>query len=388
MSISMKKRSLFIFFTLALISAIILLWKSTQPIPIVSSSNTELVPVEQALLELENDPAFKQLDEAEKKEKVFQVLEEIPPKYKKLKRFFQISMQPLPEITLYGRVIDQYGQPVTHAEILYTGTGAYLAKGSGTGRVYTDDDGNFKIETVGASLDLLAVSEKSIVTITAPMPGIASFLSRDDPYKKHLNWTDYSKKENIYTVQAWRLGEYEGAIKGLISGHYNSDGRDYTLSLNPSHHYEQKKEGIKDGHIYISCSRSHIDRKKEYSDWSVKITPINGGILETDDIYTTLAPETGYQPSLDINMRKGEPGYKFQLKNKDYYFMSNNGEQYGSLRLSIYPFFFWEKEVCLIDVNYKINPTGSRNLELKPPVTIYSEPTPRQLLSNSGSVSG
>ncbi len=39
-----------------------------------------------------------------------------------------------------------------------------------------------------------------------------------------------------------------------------------------------------------------------------------------------LAPETGYQSSLNIVMRKGSESYKHKLLNKRYYFTTDNGK--------------------------------------------------------------
>ena len=63
----------------------------------------------------------------------------------------------LPTFVFYGRVLDQYGQPVVNAQVRYEGTHSFLSSGGGLSAVYTDNEGYFKIKTDGDSLVLAAI---------------------------------------------------------------------------------------------------------------------------------------------------------------------------------------------------------------------------------------
>lgn len=76
-----------------------------------------------------------------------------------------------------------------------------------------------------------------------------------------------------------------------------------------------------------------------------------------------LAPATGYQPQLVIDMKADSPEYQHQLLNQRYYFTANHGQDYGVLLLHTHPFATEDK--CSVNASFKINSTGSRNLELK-----------------------
>lgn len=75
------------------------------------------------------------------------------------------------------------------------------------------------------------------------------------------------------------------------------------------------------------------------------------------------APETGYQAEWVTEMKAGSPDFKRQKFNQRFYFAANNGKDYGVLFIHVAPFNSIDR--CGVNASYKINSTGSRNLELK-----------------------
>ncbi len=362
----MKNKIIYIF-ALILFSVFVIVWQSNQQEQIASSTNPDLIPVKEALFELQNEKSFQQLSKNEKLKRTYQILEQIPEEYKTLKHQYQIAMSDLPDITLHGRVIDQNGQPVNDADVYYEVVNNYLGGGGGRGRVKTDKDGYFEIDTEAAELDLWGIRHPEV------QEGGYSKSTNTNLNIKSSNmypdWSVHNTKDNPYIILAWRSGKYEGAFSGRSGGHLNASGTISTLRFTDKRNAVQRFEGEQAGHLRVSCTRTPMESNRDYGDWSVHITPINGGIQETDDLYRNVAPEAGYLPSLDIVMQKGSQGYEHALINKHYYFMSNNGKEYGSLRINFEPFAKIEHDederVCIIRINYKLNPTGSRNLELK-----------------------
>lgn len=373
----MKNKTIYLFAAgLLIISTLAWLYEKNEGV--ASSTDPVLIPFKQALFNLQQEKNFKSFSKEKKLEKTYAILEKLPPEYKTLKRQYQIALSTLPDITFHGRVIDQYGQPVVNAEIYFAGTNTYLSAGSGRGYVYTDQQGNFEINAEGAELLITGIKHKEVMS-----HNLTRFLSQDDTRGRDQNWRKHSDMDHAYLFNVWRLGEYEGAISGNINGDYDGDGKLYTLLLDQSNYENRRNDGMTKGHIYISCTRPHMEGNRDYGDWHVSITPINGGIQESNDIYMNIAPEAGYRPSLNITMQKGSQSYIHELINKHYYFASNNGNEYGSIRLTVRPFWNQEKEACKIDINYKINPTGSRNLELKRDNTSQPKlPSPQSLASN------
>ena len=362
------------FYTLAVIVVltVVFIWVVNQlNIQSVSSTNSELMPLKRDLLDLQKQKDFQSLSKQEKLERVYEVLEKMPPKYNRLKRQYLIAMSSLPDITLYGRVIDQYGQPVSDADVYYAGTNAFLAAGGGRGVVKTDDDGYFEIETSGEKLSLWGIRHPSIEEGGYPKASNTNLDIKSS--NMYPDWTVHNTKDNPYIILAWRLGKYEGAIAGSESLRLSSDGTMHTLNLDKSSRKKNLIKGKFEGQFRISCQRSHMESNRDYGDWSIVFSAINGGFLETDDLYMNIAPESGYQPSFNINMKKGTQEYKHELLNKRFYFMANSGQEYGSLIVDFQPFYNSSRDVCNIRLRYKINPTGSRNLELKRDST--SQPT-------------
>lgn len=362
-----------------------------QPV-IETTMDARLVLVKESLLKLQRVQGFEQLSIEEKLEKTYQVLEKLPPEYKGLKRQYQIALSTLPSIIFYGRVIDQHGQPVKNATVWYEGTSTYLSAGGGRGLAATDDDGYFEVDTAGAELSLGSIKHPEIDDIAYQAPktnsshpnkyGAIRLLSQEDKQGIYSTWRDHTEKDRAYIIHAWRLGEYEGALEGGGSfGLYS--GKTYTINLSHTDKYKRISEGLNDGDLRIICTRPHIESYRDIGDWSVSIVPVNGGILETDDLYMNMAPVSGYQATLEINMRKGSQNYQKSLLNKRYYITLKNGQKYGSLFINIDPFVSIEDDACSIRINSKINPSGSRNLELKRSSTSLPKlPTAQKMARN------
>ena len=148
--------------------------------------------------------------------------------YAHLKPRYQIAMAALPKITFWGRVVDQYGQPVVGASIYNEGGNAWLASGGGAGFARTDDEGYFKIRNRGTGLSLGQIVHPEIEYGYPPDQGPRSyershqqflirskwFISSITEGHPHDAWSKYTKKSKAYEIKVWRLGEYEGAKGG------------------------------------------------------------------------------------------------------------------------------------------------------------------------------
>lgn len=345
----------------------------------ITNVDPELIPIKKALLALHQDQSFQQLSSQAQRDSINEVLENVPNSHRQLKRQYQVAMSSLPSIEFYGLVIDQNGSPVKDASIFYTGENAYLSAGGGMGHVRTDENGYFVIKTTGAALELGGVRHPEIDSVSyetpyrlitdstrSPKELAIRFVSHDktDPV---LNYNNYSSKDKAYKINAWRLSEYEGAVGGNVNGYYSYTGKIYTLNLTGKNYNEIKQEGEHNGVLRVSCIRQNMESFNDYGDWAITITPINGGIQETTDLYMNIAPASGYQASLKIVMHKDISGYVPYLRNKRYYFTSNNGKEYGGVFVHFEPHARFDYDNgCRINIAaFKINPTGSRKLELK-----------------------
>ena len=301
-------------------------------------------------------------------------MDKLPERYR---RFYTLGFEAgMEDIDFYGQIVDQYGEPVANASVGFSTGGAMLAPGKGIGKVNADEQGRFEIHSEGGSLSLFNIKAPGI-NFSFPIPTHLKYSTlgaritemRFTGYQHNVGgsaplWTDTSP-EKPYVFTAWRVKEYEKVIVGRDNSHQYSDGRVYTFKLDKKSYKDRREEGATDGHLRISCTREPIERVQDRVDWQVTITPVDGGIQATDDLYLNLAPETGYQPSLTIDMRKGSPNYQATLINQRYFFTAKNGQVYGSLYMNFEPHA--KKDMCVISIDqYKINLNGSRNLAVKP----------------------
>ena len=80
------------------------------------------------------------------------------------------------------------------------------------------------------------------------------------------------------------------------------------------------------------------------------------GLVLTNEEFAFLAPESGYKPSVEINMLADRPDWSSQVDLKFYYRLADG--RYGRMTFSM---IAGGQHFCMIDS--VLNPTGSRNLE-------------------------
>lgn len=300
------------------------------------------------------------------------LLAQLPEKYKRYIEFgFDSAIAP---VAFYGKIVDQYGEPVEGAKVGYMVHGRFLARGKGYGYAQTDGQGRFEIHGEGANIELTGVKHPNInfrFPENASGARYGSAIARMTFYDvspemgRTVPLLSDTSQEKPYVFTAWRVEKYEQVIIGSESLYIPPDGRTYTIDFNEKQDIHRFiREGLSEGHLRISCEREPM---KDYGDrvnWKIILEPVAGGIQQTDDLYLNLAPESGYQRSLTIKMQKGSPDYKPELTEQRYFFTANNGQIYGSLFVSIMPHSKLDR--CRFAVReFKINSNASRNLALK-----------------------
>lgn len=117
------------------------------------------------------------------------------------------------------------------------------------------------------------------------------------------------------------------------------------------------------GNLSPSQYREYIE-KHGYGDWSVTLAPVDGGILETGDLYLNQAPESGYAPQMKVIMNESDNDYEHQVyPRRHYYYHAMNGKIFGSLEVAFEPYA--KRDKCVLLTKVKYNPNGSRNLAIR-----------------------
>lgn len=91
-------------------------------------------------------------------------------------------------------------------------------------------------------------------------------------------------------------------------------------------------------------------------DWRAKLSLPEGGVREHNDEFPFIAPEDGYIPEVVFDMPAAAPDWR-QVITQRYYFRIGTPPQFGRMEVRI------NGASQVVNVNYWLNPSGSRNLE-------------------------
>lgn len=253
-------------------------------------------------------------------------------------------------VEFHGKVVDQFGSPVTGMKVTYEAGGSPYTKGSGIGSVMTEEDGSFVIANVKAYLLNIWEFEKDNYEARGRVSFRGFIQGGGDGIG---SWDDYTK-EKPYIFHASKIEKYARvkSEKGRLLT-FDPSGTIYTVDFTGEDRV--KWGGVREGDIRISVSRND-------NDWQIKIDGVDGGIQETNEEYMNLAPESGYQETVTYS---GGKENSFSVKKK-LYFKSRGGKIYGALKLDMRPYAKFDGKDAGIDVDYAINLEGGRELAVKP----------------------
>jgi len=252
-------------------------------------------------------------------------------------------------ITFYGRVIDQDGRPLAGAKISLVVVISHFAENGTEQKPVTleaDPNGDFTVTGFTAhAIDEISVQKHGYELSQKAKRGYR-FGSIPDDYKPD--------PANPVVFKMWKHQHPEPLVVGSKFYGIIPDGRSYTIDF-----LQQKKtDGINpSGDIIIRINRPAIIPPRTRFNWSFSIEAIDGGIIHTEDDFLYRAPESGYQTKYDFKM---EATNSYRYSNQQFYLKSRGGQAYGRFVVEVIPDY---KDGGAFNVQYFINPAGSRNLE-------------------------
>jgi hypothetical protein len=262
----------------------------------------------------------------------------------------------------YGKVIDQYGQTVDGADVTGEIIRAFECKPEErkmfhlpTNDVYktqTDNEGFFQFTGIrGWKFD-----------VSLGKNGYQ--LGNDEARKGSAGQKTSPTNRTIFTM--WKLRGPEPMIHGQKFYGITPDWRMFTIDLEN----HKKIEGTNiDGDLLVQIERPPQIKPREKFDWSFVMTAINGGFIEiTNAGYLNEAPESGYDQQYKINMLSSDPKWQGWQIEKTFYLKSRSGQVYGHFHLEIIPDY---NDTSALNIEYYINPSGSRNLEWDGKIQVY-----------------
>lgn len=296
----------------------------------------------------------------------------------------------------HGRVADQNGAPVADAQILARTYKlgippfnlllalAWRTWPNDTDRTTTRNDGGFALGGCGQSLRVKVLRSGYVIrpiwvfdmqrNEPPATPEAQTARRRSDVFflepeggdeQSGLRELQVSRSEP-FTIPAWKRGEPAARLLGPESGFPNgpfkleSDGTIYTVDLRADAE-ERLRAGAVPGDFRLAVRRDWQgdwhDAPEHYR-WSLELTAIDGGLIETRDPFLFQAPETGYQPSVEIDATGGR--YQSSRMTRRFYLRSRGGGQYASLVLTVDPAMAAGESV--LGMAWRANPDGSGNL--------------------------
>jgi hypothetical protein len=163
--------------------------------------------------------------------------------------------------------------------------------------------------------------------------------------------------ENPVVFKMWKIGEKAQLITGSKFWGIIPDGRIYTIDFIQD---TKTESATAPGDIRVSFVRPAQVKPRTAFDWSFSMEAIQGGLIETKDDFMYWAPASGYQPDYQITMDSTNADWKRELDGLQFYLVSRNGQVYGRFSFDLIPDY---NDVGIFNVNWAVNPNGSRNLQ-------------------------
>lgn len=259
----------------------------------------------------------------------------------------------------YGKVVDQYGQPVVGADV----------KGSVVTSQGFDVDEKYKYYYTKTDSNGLFQFTWWLGSDISPWPSKPGYELGDsrtcDCYQGPLGKT--TSPADRATFIMWKLKGPEPMIHRQKFYKINPDGRTFTIDF----FKREIIEGFNStGDFLIRIQRPAIIGPQERFNWSFVMIANGGGFIEiTNKGYLNEAPESGYLPQYSFSMSTDdeEKNWKKNAYNryvsveKAFYIKSRNGRIYGHFNVEIHPYY--HTNISAMDIEYYINPFASRNLE-------------------------
>jgi hypothetical protein len=254
-------------------------------------------------------------------------------------------------IRFYGKLLDEEEKPLADADVHFKWNKINSANNeieSGEAGTKTDAEGLFSLVGQNGNGVCVAVSKPDYYNLREnpacfeyAMPWAANFHTPDSskPVVFHLR----KKGRGVALITS------QNGMRSSLKLSIPMDGMPIKVDL-----LQQKI--TETGSLQVSQVKPDSKVWKQATEWSFQMTIPDGGFVEQHDEFPFEAPETGYQPVLQLSFQEGQTNWTTYLKS-DYYIRFGNPPRYGRLHL----------ETGIDDngarLTYAINPDGSRNLE-------------------------
>lgn len=270
-------------------------------------------------------------------------------------------------IEFLGQVVDQENHPIEGVKVKAHSRETYEEEPGRAGtkwptmEIMTDSDGMFRIS--GLRGDVLGIDsiEKDGYELTKK--GELSFSYHSGEIGR--SYVPDLSKPVIYRM--WKKGETEPLIAHKVEQRIPYDGTPVLFDLATG------KEVNSGGDLRVTLMRNPQvirwgDRNYE---WKATFEAVGGGgLIESKDDFMYRAPESGYEPKIEIETKPGNPNWAME-KRIAFYLKSRGGQNYARVVLDLMTGS--DKPKTGFSFESYLNPSGSRNLEYDPAKEIKPE---------------
>ena len=258
-------------------------------------------------------------------------------------------------ISFYGKVQDQFGQPVAGASVEYDVVDKFWQEGSkyhGT----SDADGAFTIANIGGAGMVVGVMKDGYDSINGKSSQSFGYGMGVDEYRKAPPTQDnpaifvLRKKAKAEPLIVVSSRQYDLNPNGtltdisLATGQVGSNGPD-ALQFSCTTHEESK------------------DARGRF-DWTFDISVPGGGVLDRNDDTQFSAPEQGYVPQEQLSMKSDDPSQRWSWELQRQYFVKLADGRYARVSVTAY---VGGRTFVVLESYMNPNP-GDQNLEYDPRV--------------------
>jgi hypothetical protein len=249
-------------------------------------------------------------------------------------------------IEFYGKVVDEYEQPIEGAEVSFLYNRFSSPAGSFHTNEVSDTNGLFSVSGIIGSTLSVDVEKNGYYPIKRANQNHFDYLTHSEsqpfapdvanPIVFHLK----KKGTGARLITSDNGMRQDIAISGLRDGS--------TKRVDFFNHQVESE-----GQLELSAVKPAPGEVQ--SEWSFRLSIPDGGLVEENDEFPFEAPESGYQPEIDFRFRAGDTNWTTSLQ-KRFYIKFGKPPKYG-----------WVSIDTAIGrgtyLRYAINPDGSRNLE-------------------------
>ncbi len=248
-------------------------------------------------------------------------------------------------IEYYGRVLDEAKIPVVGAEIRFSVlNNPHTPLSPGTQYTqFSDIDGNFSITGITGARLTLKVIKEGYRMISNPQSSVGYHPSSA---RKGDDEIPTAEQPAIFVLE--KLNTPASLIKRRLKHKLSLNGQAVSIDL--------LSGKVRSGSSFtISLQSDYDSQTYQTTHWEASVKIHDGGLIEHTDLANFEAPGSGYTNEVVFRVTEDMEGRPKSFR-QDYYFVTDNGQQYGRGTLYI-------SSSGTFSFSYYLNPEGSRNLQ-------------------------